>query len=164
MSLIMEKTLDRSHRKVSNSHKMLSGHQQRGPCFMASTEDSSCLQRTESKRQFSPSLLVQNIQVKNLVFQAEALIVYQSGHAPLCLSIQNNFLVCKLSLTCMCFLEKQMPLQLYSVLGRRKIAKLPGIKDQEYQSRKHGNHKTTYYLESWERSPLYCPENSLCDR
>lgn len=47
-------------------------HRQGGLFFMASREDRSCLQRTEANRQFSPSLLVQNIKV-NLVFQAESL-------------------------------------------------------------------------------------------
>lgn len=60
--------------------------QQGGPCFITSKEDSPCLQKTESKRQFPPSLLEQNIEVKNLVSQAEALIMYQSGHSPLYLS------------------------------------------------------------------------------
>lgn len=68
------------HTKRSHTHR------QGGSCFIASKKDSSCLQKTESKRQFSPSLLEWNIDVKNLVAQAEALIVYQSGHSSLYLS------------------------------------------------------------------------------
>lgn len=99
---------------VCNSHKILSSQPQECLYFTAPGED-SCLERTASKSQFSSSLLVQNMEGKNLVFQAEALIAHQWWHAPLYLSYENNFLVCKLSLTCMCFLWKQTLPQLYSV-------------------------------------------------